>query len=90
MISLHSFFSRLEGFSGFPYLYCITIRYAVVLVLLQGSVLAQQYVNLGGEPVTVEVVFSNLKRFIVKIVEDSDNRNMGYNGTYVCDTSMCY
>ena len=40
---------------------------------------------------TVKVVFQEAETvLIVKIVEDSDNKNVGYNGTYVYDTSIRY
>ena len=74
----------MEGFSGLPYLYYITFHCAEVLVLLQDFVLGNQHLNSGGKPATVEVVFQEVKTvIIVKIVEDSDNKHMRYNGTHI-------
>ena len=43
-----------------------------------------QEVETVPKPVTAEVDFQEIETvLIVKIVEDSDNKNMGYNGTYV-------
>ena len=65
-----------------------TIKYAAVVVLLHGFVLVQQqYLNLGGKPVTVKVVFRKLERFLSsKWYKTATAQNMGYSGTYVCDT----
>ena len=42
-----------------------SIQYAIVLVLLQNFVPEQQYGNLGGKPVTAEVVAGEVEMFLL-------------------------
>ena len=81
------FFSvgRIFGLPIFVLYYCSVYR---SFSNIARFVLAQQYHrDLGGKPVTVEeVVFQEVETVLtVKIVGDTANKRLGYNGTYVRD-----